>query len=316
MIRRPPRSTLFPYTTLFRSNCKGAGDMLIEYTYETKVTKRDKDKKGQIKEESTTYEVYIPTLKGAMRAKGILLIDRKSTRLNSSHQIISYAVFCLKKKHPARSEIRVSPDDAQRPSQLRVARRRARGFRHEIDRQRLVLVSALCGGERDATHVARRVVVRAPAGRFAVDDELPARLAGEQEQRIVPVRNGERAQRDVEVGMQLRRRICAESPAGVERNQAPSDLSSARVRLSVGDGNAGRSREASVLRVPLAADPALVHVYFRGRKAARGHAGRWGGRLLGCQCRRSEHGEKKGQAHGVIHRRRVTSMMPFGAPAG
>src|SRR5258708_27748304 len=81
MIRRPPRSTLFPYTTLFRSGsiatqeaCDNAGGkfhpsifgwMVHAYPYEDSLDK---------------------------------ILDRKSTRLNSSHQIISYAVFCLKKK--------------------------------------------------------------------------------------------------------------------------------------------------------------------------------------------------------------------------
>src|SRR2546429_5743252 len=70
MIRRPPRSTLFPYTTLFRS--AGGGDGMTT-TMETTVT-------------TQVYRVYI-------KAR-----DRKSTRLNSSHGYISYAVFCLKKK--------------------------------------------------------------------------------------------------------------------------------------------------------------------------------------------------------------------------
>src|SRR5258708_11688394 len=69
MIRRPPRSTLFPYTTLFRSKVSIAG-----YSYESAIWSFD------------------PT------CDGINATDRKSTRLNSSHQIISYAVFCLKKK--------------------------------------------------------------------------------------------------------------------------------------------------------------------------------------------------------------------------
>src|SRR5258708_25051612 len=67
MIRRPPRSTLFPYTTLFRS-----------YSY------------ADIK----------PWLDGTNKSAD-WIEDRKSTRLNSSHQIISYAVFCLKKKKPS-----------------------------------------------------------------------------------------------------------------------------------------------------------------------------------------------------------------------
>src|SRR5258708_38516320 len=78
MIRRPPRSTLFPYTTLFRSRL-GA-----QVGYSVRFEQKVSDK----------------TLIKFM-TDGLLLrelIDRKSTRLNSSHQIISYAVFCLKKK--------------------------------------------------------------------------------------------------------------------------------------------------------------------------------------------------------------------------
>src|SRR5438552_11639610 len=69
MIRRPPRSTLFPYTTLFRSTGRAEEDLRLPPDRQG----RDADRAAQ---------------------QG----DRKSTRLNSSHQIISYAVFCLKKK--------------------------------------------------------------------------------------------------------------------------------------------------------------------------------------------------------------------------
>src|SRR5258707_3048260 len=76
MIRRPPRSTLFPYTTLFRSHLrKTRGGGLPLRTHHLHVG-----------------HVYVH---GDRRANG----DRKSTRLNSSHANISYAVFCLKKKH-------------------------------------------------------------------------------------------------------------------------------------------------------------------------------------------------------------------------
>src|SRR5258708_16103181 len=68
MIRRPPRSTLFPYTTLFRSGRRPAADRAGGAVV------ADRDRVGDARQ------------------------DRKSTRLNSSHQIISYAVFCLKKK--------------------------------------------------------------------------------------------------------------------------------------------------------------------------------------------------------------------------
>src|SRR5258708_23034976 len=80
MIRRPPRSTLFPYTTLFRSR------HLVNRV----------DKNGafalELFDHKTVVDNFLANVDG--RAKR----DRKSTRLNSSHQIISYAVFCLKKK--------------------------------------------------------------------------------------------------------------------------------------------------------------------------------------------------------------------------
>src|SRR2546430_17720627 len=90
MIRRPPRSTLFPYTTLFRSQADGSAR-----TREAKLgcvfTQVGLDKEGYPQREphSTTYV-------GAIESS--TLLDRKSTRLNSSHSQISYAVFCLKKK--------------------------------------------------------------------------------------------------------------------------------------------------------------------------------------------------------------------------
>src|SRR5258708_9115923 len=84
MIRRPPRSTLFPYTTLFRS---WFVDGLIDGSV------------GFCGEESAG-------------ASFLRIEDRKSTRLNSSHQIISYAVFCLKKKNRSYSTARVSQSTA------------------------------------------------------------------------------------------------------------------------------------------------------------------------------------------------------------
>src|SRR5690242_21099896 len=84
MIRRPPRSTLFPYTTLFRSCCDAW------------------EKWGKWGEENK--RVSVESLRDQLlrlRAHPSLLVwlkDRKSTRLNSSHMSISYAVFCLKKK--------------------------------------------------------------------------------------------------------------------------------------------------------------------------------------------------------------------------
>src|SRR2546427_6934367 len=86
MIRRPPRSTLFPYTTLFRSLWIAVLDSsLLQSVINTqRVVHLPGMKTKQIKMD--------PKLAGAMKK------DRKSTRLNSSHSQISYAVFCLKKK--------------------------------------------------------------------------------------------------------------------------------------------------------------------------------------------------------------------------
>src|SRR5258708_29530855 len=80
MIRRPPRSTLFPYTTLFRSETMPVRGSTIFGQVENLI------KKWAFKQKSIRWIDFC------------LNADRKSTRLNSSHQIISYAVFCLKKK--------------------------------------------------------------------------------------------------------------------------------------------------------------------------------------------------------------------------
>src|SRR2546422_6844789 len=80
MIRRPPRSTLFPYTTLFRS-------VRIPDGLPTSRTRRGRLRSGAGGVESQA------------RRRGQARTDRKSTRLNSSHGYISYAVFCLKKKN-------------------------------------------------------------------------------------------------------------------------------------------------------------------------------------------------------------------------
>src|SRR5437773_11173214 len=84
-IRRPPRSTLFPYTTLFRSPelPAGAGKELAE-TGEVRVAGRIARRRRRVK------VIPLPVRDANL--------DRKSTRLNSSHITISYAVFCLKKK--------------------------------------------------------------------------------------------------------------------------------------------------------------------------------------------------------------------------
>src|SRR2546422_5147113 len=84
MIRRPPRSTLFPYTTLFRS-------------LERPALRADRDRLDPAIQPDPVFEMHHEHGIGLYR--GIQTIDRKSTRLNSSHGYISYAVFCLKKKN-------------------------------------------------------------------------------------------------------------------------------------------------------------------------------------------------------------------------
>src|SRR5260221_1710887 len=88
MIRRPPRSTLFPYTTLFRSIERVSGRF-----------------EAGFERFRTAYQRVLTwalgrrrPLLGAVGAFAALSLDRKSTRLNSSHTVISYAVFCLQKK--------------------------------------------------------------------------------------------------------------------------------------------------------------------------------------------------------------------------
>src|SRR5688572_31264928 len=91
MIRRPPRSTLFPYTTLFRSGLRHQGDAdsawngrhaVLRFARRRRAGGRGRGARGDVR-----------SLGARARRR-----DRKSTRLNSSHSQISYAVFCLKKK--------------------------------------------------------------------------------------------------------------------------------------------------------------------------------------------------------------------------
>src|SRR3712207_7546841 len=97
MIRRPPRSTLFPYTTLFRSTC-GPGFTQI-MTALTVAARRGTPMVVFVGDTpvSDFYHVQEIDQRPLAEATGARL-DRKSTRLNSSHANISYAVFCLKKK--------------------------------------------------------------------------------------------------------------------------------------------------------------------------------------------------------------------------
>src|SRR5256885_5342840 len=93
MIRRPPRSTLFPYTTLFRSvGCADARRSVA-----------DEGERIHLAAVAQHFEVHVRPGRAAGRAheRDGLAADRKSTRLNSSHLVISYAVFCLKKKKNA-----------------------------------------------------------------------------------------------------------------------------------------------------------------------------------------------------------------------
>src|SRR3712207_7613181 len=87
MIRRPPRSTLFPYTTLFRSGARVGGGTIRWHPAAAPSARADSIS-------AATQRLRIEDM------IDILLQDRKSTRLNSSHANISYAVFCLKKKKP------------------------------------------------------------------------------------------------------------------------------------------------------------------------------------------------------------------------
>src|SRR2546427_8583959 len=97
MIRRPPRSTLFPYTTLFRSpepavveNAPGPAQ--VDRSLESESARRVADVGGELR------------LAHAGDRPARAIADRKSTRLNSSHSQISYAVFCLKKKKHGNTE--------------------------------------------------------------------------------------------------------------------------------------------------------------------------------------------------------------------
>src|SRR2546430_11290905 len=92
MIRRPPRSTLFPYTTLFRSELGAKMTSGVDLWLNT----------PQFPLEASGTS----GMKAALNGVPSLSIDRKSTRLNSSHRQISYAVFCLKKKKKKRDKAR------------------------------------------------------------------------------------------------------------------------------------------------------------------------------------------------------------------
>src|SRR3712207_7403078 len=96
MIRRPPRSTLFPYTTLFRSLREAQG-RLEATTKNVRIQERRVrdlgDRIAALQQKLKEQQAHAGTLDVDLKSR-----DRKSTRLNSSHANISYAVFCLKKK--------------------------------------------------------------------------------------------------------------------------------------------------------------------------------------------------------------------------
>src|SRR5256885_8966473 len=94
MIRRPPRSTLFPYTTLFRSSPRRG-----RRTRTARLHAPDSGPTARLRSS--------PDLPGYLSVK-----DRKSTRLNSSHLVISYAVFCLKKKKTTLQTLHPHPTSA------------------------------------------------------------------------------------------------------------------------------------------------------------------------------------------------------------
>src|SRR5258707_4084727 len=88
MIRRPPRSTLFPYTTLFRSRIK----------FEPTVPSHPARPALLLQKRCIAKRAFTRPIEGPEVVDGMAQSDRKSTRLNSSHANISYAVFCLQKK--------------------------------------------------------------------------------------------------------------------------------------------------------------------------------------------------------------------------
>src|SRR5690625_5886822 len=93
----PPRSTLFPYTTLFRSEMKAIvhrDGKEYQMSFEKGVRTKDLEETGEVPADQTGSSIWFKPDPS--------ILDRKSTRLNSSHVAISYAVFCLKKKKTKR----------------------------------------------------------------------------------------------------------------------------------------------------------------------------------------------------------------------
>src|SRR5690348_18003549 len=94
MLRHPPRSTLFPYTTLFRSALANADEAVVTEIYAARERPVEGVTAKLVVDAASERRPGMPLTGGVDHQLG----DRKSTRLNSSHPSISYAVFCLKKK--------------------------------------------------------------------------------------------------------------------------------------------------------------------------------------------------------------------------
>src|SRR3712207_8270237 len=102
MIRRPPRSTLFPYTTLFRSR-RAVGAPVLDVDRQRAVL-ASAQALGAVADRVAVDRVVDQIAVLAVHGERPERVDRKSTRLNSSHANISYAVFCLKKKKQSLSQ--------------------------------------------------------------------------------------------------------------------------------------------------------------------------------------------------------------------
>src|SRR3712207_7646334 len=102
MIRRPPRSTLFPYTTLFRSKVptlRGRTVINLFYEASTRTASSFEIAAKRLSADVVSIKTAASAVEKGESLKDTVQTDRKSTRLNSSHANISYAVFCLKKNN-------------------------------------------------------------------------------------------------------------------------------------------------------------------------------------------------------------------------
>src|SRR5438094_6945823 len=99
MVGLPPRSTLFPYTTLFRSRCRVHRRIDQRFGFQVQTSRLLQKPKGKARNDAKSILVVNAAPRKFHR-------DRKSTRLNSSHRTISYAVFCLKKKKQRKRKAR------------------------------------------------------------------------------------------------------------------------------------------------------------------------------------------------------------------